>query len=249
MEQLMGLQSKSRADSMDSENGESDGGKKMNGKHVSKKKMKAQRAKAKVNGGGGSALSAVAFMRARHCIGEDQRTLEAVKAMGIEDWASLGKHMTASHRSLQHDYEVSCSELDFLVDSALTVPGVLGSRMTGGGFGGCTVTLCKDQATAEMLMEHFRKVYPAGEAFSCSPSAGCGTLDVSSAKPLTASSPKPVIKRPSNPALVVSQPDEEDVEHSGPGSSSSGEDSSWVLPATAIAAVVGIAAFIFMRRK
>ena len=98
-------------------------------------------------------------------------------------------------------------------------------------------------------MEHFRKVYPAGEAFSCSPSAGCGTLDVSSAKPLTASSPKPVIKRPSNPALVVSQPDEEDIEHSGPGSSSSGEDSSWVLPATAIAAVVGIAAFIFMRRK
>lgn len=252
MEQLMALQSKSRADSMDSENGSSDGGKKAGGKHISKRKLKQQRAKAKANGGS-CALSAVAFMRARHCIGEDQRTLDAVKAMGTEDWASLGKLMTASHRSLQHDYEVSCSELDFLVDSALTVPGVLGSRMTGGGFGGCTVTLCKDQATAEMLMEHFRKVYPAGESFSCSPSAGCGTLEVSNAKPLSSSSTSPVIKRPADPALVVSRSDNyvnEDVEHSGNvNTSPSSSGDSWVLPATAVAAVVGIVAFIFMRRK
>ena len=53
----------------------------------------------------------------------------------------MGRLFTASHRSLQFDYEVSCEELDFLVDAALQLPGVLGSRMTGGGFGGCTVTL------------------------------------------------------------------------------------------------------------
>ena len=78
----------------------------------------------------------VVFRRAKHCIGEDERTLAAVKAIQKGDWDTVGKLMTASHHSLQHDYEVSCPELDFLVDSALTVPGVLGSRMTGGGFGG-----------------------------------------------------------------------------------------------------------------
>ena len=202
---------KSRADSMDSENGDESNAsnnegatKKGNGtsKHISKRKMKEQRAKSKAKNG----LSTVAFMRARHCIGEDQRTLDSVKAMKREDWASLGKLMTASHRSLQHDYEVSCSELDFLVDSALSVPGVLGARMTGGGFGGCTVTLCKDQATATILMEHFRKVYPAGDAFACLPSAGCGVLDVSKALPASPpSKSKPMIKGATKPANITSQ--------------------------------------------
>lgn len=254
MDQLMAVHTKSRADSMGSENGEdgdSDtkdkGVKKGNGssKHISKKKLREQRAKARADGG----LSSISFMRARHCIGEDQRTLDAVKAMGKEDWVSLGNLMTASHRSLQHDYEVSCSELDFLVDSALSVPGVLGSRMTGGGFGGCTVTLCKDQAAATVLMEHFRKVYPVGDSFSCLPSAGCGVLDVSDAQPVSPSSvSKSIIKGAAAPAYVVSQDSDhaqEDVEHSGHINTTE----SWLLPATAVVATFGIAAFILMRRK
>ncbi len=60
----------------------------------------------------------------------------------------MGKLMVESHRSLQHDYEVSCEELDFLVDAALAIEGVYGSRMTGGGFGGCTVTLLRAEAAA-----------------------------------------------------------------------------------------------------
>ena len=60
----------------------------------------------------------------------------------------MGKLMVESHRSLQHDYEVSCAELDFLVDAALAIDGVYGSRMTGGGFGGCTVTLLRAEAAA-----------------------------------------------------------------------------------------------------
>ena len=55
----------------------------------------------------------------------------------------MGRLLVESHRSLQHDYEVSCEELDFLVDAALGIEGVFGSRMTGGGFGGCTVTMLR----------------------------------------------------------------------------------------------------------
>jgi galactokinase len=58
--------------------------------------------------------------------------------------------MVESHRSLQHDYEVSCPELDLAVDTALDVPGVYGARMTGGGFGGCTVMLVEESATAAL---------------------------------------------------------------------------------------------------
>jgi len=60
----------------------------------------------------------------------------------------MGRLMVESHRSLQHDYEVSCEELDSLVDAALALDGVYGSRMTGGGFGGCTVTLMRAEAAA-----------------------------------------------------------------------------------------------------
>ena len=60
----------------------------------------------------------------------------------------MGELLVASHRSQQHDYEVSCTELDFLVDTALRLEGVFGSRMTGGGFGGCTVTMLRPDAVA-----------------------------------------------------------------------------------------------------
>ena len=70
----------------------------------------------------------------------------------------MGELFVASHRSLQHDYEVSCEELDFLVDTAIGIPGVYGSRMTGGGFGGCTVTLLAPEA-AEAFQQSITKAY------------------------------------------------------------------------------------------
>jgi len=87
-------------------------------------------------------LNQVAFNpRGRHVVSENIRVLDFLDAAGRSDTIEMGRLLTASHRSLQHDYEVSCEELDYLVDTALHLPGVLGSRMTGGGFGGCTITL------------------------------------------------------------------------------------------------------------
>jgi galactokinase len=79
--------------------------------------------------------------RCRHVISENERTLKAADALAHGDLDAMGRLMYASHRSLRDDYEVSCRELDLLVQSALAHPGVLGARMTGGGFGGCTVNL------------------------------------------------------------------------------------------------------------
>jgi galactokinase len=83
------------------------------------------------------------YRRAHHVVTEISRTKECATALKLGLWDKVGELMTASHRSLQNDYEVSCAELDSLVDLALAQPGVYGSRMTGGGFGGCTVTLCQ----------------------------------------------------------------------------------------------------------
>lgn len=81
--------------------------------------------------------------RCRHVVTEDQRTLEAVEALSADDFQRFGQLMYQSHESLRVDYEVTCAELDFLVDTARTLPGVFGARMTGGGFGGCTITLVR----------------------------------------------------------------------------------------------------------
>lgn len=89
----------------------------------------------------GVGLSSVVYRRCRHVVTENQRTLDAVAALKNRNLEEFGKLMTASHRSLRDDFEVSCAELDFLVDLATATKGVLGSRMTGAGFGGCTVSL------------------------------------------------------------------------------------------------------------
>lgn len=86
--------------------------------------------------------------RARHVITEDQRVLDFVQACEARDLAGMGRLFVESHRSLQADYEVSCEEIDFLVDTALAIPGVYGARITGGGFGGSTVNLLKPEAMA-----------------------------------------------------------------------------------------------------
>lgn len=84
--------------------------------------------------------------RAKHAVAENQRTIEAVAALKDNDIAKFGELMNASHVSLRDDYKVSCEEIDILVDLAWQVDGVIGSRITGGGFGGCTVSIVKNDA-------------------------------------------------------------------------------------------------------
>jgi galactokinase len=85
--------------------------------------------------------------RARHIVHENQRVLDFVDAARRANLPRLGKLMTQSHRSLAEDYQVSCPEIDFLVAAAAGAEGVVGARMTGGGFGGCTVNLVRKGAT------------------------------------------------------------------------------------------------------
>lgn len=84
--------------------------------------------------------------RAKHAVYENQRTLQAVAALQADDIDLFGQLMNASHVSLRDDYEVTGAELDTLVEEAWKVEGVIGSRMTGAGFGGCTVSIVKDEA-------------------------------------------------------------------------------------------------------
>jgi galactokinase len=91
-------------------------------------------------------LPPITGKRARHVITENARTLEGVQALKNGDLARFGVLMNESHESLRYDYEVSCKELDTLVEAARSVDGVYGSRMTGAGFGGCTVSLVQTQA-------------------------------------------------------------------------------------------------------
>ncbi len=125
-----------------------------------------------------AAMGEVAMRRARHVISEDNRVLAFADAAG--DLKRMGELFVASHRSLQHDYEVSCVELDFLVDTALGIPGVYGARMTGGGFGGCTVNLVDPAAVGAFEREiavRYKAEYGIDpKVFECRPSAGAGPV-------------------------------------------------------------------------
>jgi galactokinase len=105
-------------------------------------------------------LDGVTYRRARHVITEIQRCLDAAEALVAGDYEKMGRLMMASHASLRDDYEVSCEELDFMSEQAMTVKGVYGARMTGGGFGGSAVALCRPGAV-EPLREHIAGVYKA----------------------------------------------------------------------------------------
>lgn len=89
---------------------------------------------------------AVCAKRAKHAVYENRRTIRAVEALKENNLKEFGELMNASHVSLRDDYEVSCDEIDVLVEEAWKVDGVIGSRITGGGFGGCTVSIVKDEA-------------------------------------------------------------------------------------------------------
>jgi len=103
-------------------------------------------------------LSETVRKRCFHVVTENERTLAAARALSEDDLAELGRLMVASHRSLQVDYEVSCPELDLCVEIATAEPGVYGARMTGGGFGGCTVNLVAEEAVASLSEALSREV-------------------------------------------------------------------------------------------
>lgn len=98
-------------------------------------------------------LPETVYQRARHVVSENQRVLRAADALAGGDLATFGQLMRQSHLSLRNDYEVSCEELDVMVEIAGKLPGVYGARMTGGGFGGCTVNLVEAEAVAAFTKE------------------------------------------------------------------------------------------------
>ena len=101
-----------------------------------------------------SKMNPIVFRRARHVINEIERTEQAAVAMKVGDWATVGELMLASHDSLRDDYEVSCIELDILVELMMELggsKGVVGTRMTGGGFGGCTVSVVPTSEVDDLI--------------------------------------------------------------------------------------------------
>jgi galactokinase len=120
--------------------------------------------------------------RARHVISENQRVKQFVAAAERADLRKMGELFVASHRSLRFDYEVSCEELDFLVESARTIDGVYGARMTGGGFGGCTVNLVDPAAApkfqSEIVMRYRQRFSIAPPIYHCQPSEGAAEITV-----------------------------------------------------------------------
>ncbi len=120
------------------------------------------------------------FRRARHVISENNRVLKSVDLLESGDIDGFGKLMNESHVSLQKDFEVSCLELDTMVEAAWNVSGVYGSRMTGAGFGGCTVSLVKsdfvDQFEQQVQAEYRAKTGLDATIYVCSAEAGASRI-------------------------------------------------------------------------
>jgi galactokinase len=128
-------------------------------------------------------LDPIVFRRARHVISENERTLEAARAIQSGHWPRVGELMYASHASLRDDYQVSCAELDVIVDTAKGIPakeGMLGCRMTGAGFGGCAVSLVRTDAVkriARKIVETYeQKARAHATTFSSRPARGARIL-------------------------------------------------------------------------
>jgi galactokinase len=121
----------------------------------------------------------VVFRRARHVIGEIERTLHAAEGIRASNWPTVGQLMYASHQSLRDDYEVSCKELDAIVEIAEGIGikgGVYGCRMTGGGFGGCAIALVQTEnveaITEKITIDYRKKIGIAATIFVTRPAAG-----------------------------------------------------------------------------
>jgi galactokinase len=127
-------------------------------------------------------MDPVALKRARHVTTEDERVAAFLAASRAGDMDLMGNLLLASHRSLQHDYEVSCEELDFLVDAAMSLPGVYGARMTGGGFGGCTVNMVQPEDALEFqaAISHAyqNRFNLTPDIYPCRPSAGASEVTI-----------------------------------------------------------------------
>lgn len=125
-------------------------------------------------------LPEVICKRSWHVLSENQRVLEAVEAIQRGDFSEFGQLMNHSHESLRDDFEISCPEVDLLVDLAQGCPGVLGSRMTGAGFGGCTVSLVKasalDAFRARVIEPYQRRTGHRAEMMVISPLEGASYL-------------------------------------------------------------------------
>lgn len=124
----------------------------------------------------------VIYRRAKHVVTENKRVLECKTALKMGLWDRVGALMNDSHASLKNDFDVSCEEVDLLVDTAQMFEGVYGSRITGGGFGGCTITLVKKDRVDE-LVEQLKSVYKAKfdkecDVFVTTASAGARVLAV-----------------------------------------------------------------------
>ena len=104
-----------------------------------------------------SSVTETVYRRCRHVISENVRTLKAAEFFKSKDLTAAGKLMFESHASLRNDYEVSCKELDALVDVASSIDGVFGARMTGGGFGGCTVNIIR-----KAVLDEFKRLISEG---------------------------------------------------------------------------------------
>jgi len=117
----------------------------------------------------------VTYQRCRYVVQENQRVLDACQALERGDLAVFGRYMNESHEGLSKVYEVSCPELDVLADAAQAIPGVLGSRMMGAGFGGCTINLVEvsaEQAFLEGMKPAFAKIGKEPRIHGCALSAG-----------------------------------------------------------------------------
>jgi len=127
-----------------------------------------------------SLLAEVTRMRCRHVVTEDQRVMDSVAALQAGDITKFGELMNDSHVSLRDDYEVSCTELDAMVEAAWHQEGVIGARMTGGGFGGCAVALVKADAVkafaATVAQEYTAATSLVPEIYVCQPSEGVHQL-------------------------------------------------------------------------
>lgn len=125
-------------------------------------------------------LPPISLKRARHVATDNARVLEFAAAARRGDLREMGRFFVASHRSAQCDYEISCEELDFLVDTAVAIEGVYGARMTGGGFGGCTVNLVAPESAAdfrERLADAYQNRFSLQPLFyECVPAAGASRL-------------------------------------------------------------------------
>ena len=128
-------------------------------------------------------MSDVVYRRARHIVSEIERTVHAAEGVRASNWPTVGQLMYASHASLKDDYEVSCPELDAVVDIALNIGlkgGVYGCRMTGGGFGGCTVALV-DSSRVQAISEQIATAYEKKTGikptlFESRPAAGASVI-------------------------------------------------------------------------